>query len=152
MEQNGATYNNIFKVEERKKLLAYTLGEMRKARGLSQKEVAARIEVSQATYSAYERGRNEPPVEIIVRLSYVLDCPIDLLVQRDRLFRNASEAVKQAEDLRAQVAQLEEDLKKSPQENGEAAAMIEMMKKLSDALIETNRRADASLAINDPLG
>lgn len=151
MMQNEAKYNNLFTLEERKKIIAQSIGELRKAKGLSQKEVAGEIGVSQATYSAYERGRNEPPAEILVRLSYLFNCPVDVLVQRDRLYRDASEAIRQAEQYRAQIAQLEEELAKNDGENETAKAMLDLMQKLSEALTQTAQRPDIAKQINDPL-
>ena len=151
MMQNEAKYNNLFTLEERKKIIAQSIGELRKAKGLSQKEVAGEIGVSQATYSAYERGRNEPPAEILVRLSYLFNCPVDILVQRDRLYRDASEALKQAEQYRAQIAQLEGELAKNDGENETAKAMLDLMQKLSEAITQTAQRPDIAKQINDPL-
>lgn len=151
MMQNEAKYNNLFTLEERKKIIAQSIGELRKAKGLSQKEVAGEIGVSQASYSAYERGRNEPPAEILVRLSYLFNCPVDILVQRDRLYRDASEALKQAEQYRAQIAQLEGELAKNDGENETAKAMLDLMQKLSEALTQTAQRPDIAKQINDPL-
>ena len=59
MEEMQPKYNNLFTIEERKRIIAQTMGELRKAKGLSQKEVAAEVGISQATYSAYERGRSD---------------------------------------------------------------------------------------------
>lgn len=151
MEQNEAKYNNLFTIEERKKIIAQTMGDLRKAKGLSQKEAAAEIGISQATYSAYERGRNEPPAEILVRLSYLFKCPVDILVQKDRLYRNASDALKQAEQYRAEMAQLEAALAEKDGNNETAKALLELMGKVNDALIQTAQRADIAKAINDPL-
>lgn len=151
MMQNEAKYNNLFTLEERKKIIAQSIGELRKAKGLSQKEVAGEIGVSQATYSAYERGRNEPPAEILVRLSYLFNCPVDILVQRDRQYRDASDALKQAEQLQAQMLQLEEELAKNNGDNETAKAMMELMKKLGEALAQTAQRPDIATKMNDPL-
>ena len=43
--------------------------------------------MKQGTYSTYENGRTELPIEILVRLSYLYNIPIDAIVQRDRLYR-----------------------------------------------------------------
>lgn len=151
MEQNEAKYNNLFTQEERKKIIAQAMGELRKSKGLSQKEVAAEIGISQATYSAYERGRNEPPAEILVRLSYLFNCPVDILVQRDRLYRTSNDALKQAEQYRTEMAQLEAALAKKDGDNETTKALLELMGKLNDALIQTAQRPDIATAINDTL-
>ena len=151
MSQNEEKYENIFTVEERKRIIAQAMRELRKAKGISQKEAAGEIGISQATYSAYERGRNEPPAEILVRLSYLFDCSVDILVQRDRLYRSASDALKQAEQLRAEMAQLEKALAENEGENETAKSLLFLMDKLNEALIQTTLRPDIARAIDDPL-
>ena len=141
-------YNNLFTIEERKQIIAQSMGELRKATGLSQKEAAGKIGISQATYSAYERGRNEPPAEILVRLSYLFNCPIDILVQRDRLFRDANEALKQAEQYRAEIAQLEAAIAESNGDNETARAMVSLLGKLNETLVQVAQRPDIANAIN----
>lgn len=151
MAQNEVQYTNLFTVEERKKIIAQAMSDLRKASHLSQKEAAAQIGISQATYSAYERGRNEPPAEILVRLSYLFNCPVDILVQRDRRYRDASDAIKQAKQYRAELAQLETALAENGGDNETTKAMLAMMGKLSDALIQTAQNADISKKINETL-
>ena len=151
MVHKDLKYNNLFTVEERKKIIAQSMADLRKSTGLSQKEAAASIGISQATYSAYERGRNEPPAEILVRLSYLFKCPIDILVQRDRVYRDANDALKQVEQLHAQMLQLEEDMSKTGGENETAKAMMEVMKKMGEALVQTAQRPDFVSKLEDPL-
>lgn len=141
-------YNNLFTIEERKQIIAQSMGELRKATGLSQKEAAGKIGISQATYSAYERGRNEPPAEILVRLSYLFNCPIDILVQRDRLYRDANEALKQAEQYRAEIAQLEAAIAEGNGDNETARAMVSLLGKLNETLVQVAQRPDIANAIN----
>lgn len=151
MGQHEVKYNNLFTVEERKKIVAQTMGELRKAKGLSQKEVAAAIDVSQATYSAYERGRNEPPIEIIVRLSYLFGCPVDILVQKERLFRNAADVVKQAEQLTEEIEQLKKAMAENGGDNETAAKMLTLLEQLNNALSQTAQRPDIAAKIKKPL-
>lgn len=151
MVQNEEKYENVFTVEERKLIIAQAMRELRKGKGISQKEAAGEIGISQATYSAYERGRNEPPAEILVRLSYLFDCPVDILVQRDRLYRTAGDALKQAAQLRAEIAELEKALVESDNENETAKTMLELLSKLNEALIQTAQRPDIAQAIDNPL-
>jgi transcriptional regulator with XRE-family HTH domain len=49
---------------------------IRKRRGLTQEQLAARIERSAETVSALERGRNMPTLGILRRLAVALDVPI----------------------------------------------------------------------------
>lgn len=151
MDQNALPYNNIFTVEDRKKIIAQTMRELRKAKGFSQKEVAAQVEISQATYSAYERGRNEPPAEILVRLSYVFNCPVDVLIQRDRLYRNAGDALKMFAATQAQIVELEAALASGEQDNPAVREMLAALKKMLGMMEQTMQRADIAQALDEPL-
>ncbi len=82
-------YQCQFTVEERKGLISQMLREFRVGAGLSQKEVAAAIQVKPTTYNTYETGRTEPPAEILVRLSHLYRISIDILVARDRIYRTS---------------------------------------------------------------
>ena len=150
MEQNEVTYNNLFTIEERKKIIAQTMRELRKRSGMSQKEIAAKIDVSQAAYSAYERGRNEPPAEMLVRLSYVFGCSIDVLVQKDRVYRDAEEALKQVAQCQGELAKMRAELA-DMEGKEEAKAMVELLEKFSDILMRTVQDTDIAQAIDNPL-
>ena len=151
MELDEAKYSNLFTTEERKLIIAQTMAELRKVKGLSQKEVAAQIGVSQATYSAYERGRNEPPAEVLVRLSYLFGCSLDILMQRERTYRTAADALKQAEQYRDQLAELKEELSKKEGDTELASAILELVGKLNEAVIQTAQRPDIAVELETPL-
>ena len=133
-------YECIFSDEERKQLLSQSLANLRKGKGLSQKEVAATLGISQATYSTYERGRTEPPMELLVRLSYYYGVSLDVIAQRDRLVRNAVEAQKQLDDVKKQMQELAELGADSP----EAKALLEAM----SGLLEVTERLQNASIIN----
>ena len=94
MENKGISYDNIYTVAERKQLIAEMLKTHRQINKYTQKEVAEHIGVNAETYATYERGRNEPPAEILVRLAFLYDVPIDFLVQRDNLYKDEKTALK----------------------------------------------------------
>ena len=133
-------YECIFSDEERKQLLSQSLANLRKGKGLSQKEVAAALGISQATYSTYERGRTEPPMELLVRLSYYYGVSLDVIAQRDKLVRNAVEAQKQLDDVKKQMQELAELGADSP----EAKALLEAM----SGLLEVTERLQNASIIN----
>lgn len=126
-------YNNLFTVAERKQIIAETMTAMRKDKGISQKEAAAAVGVSQTAYSAWECGRNEPPVEMLVRLSYLFDCTTDLLLQRDMQFRTLQGAEKQLEEFKAQFAELDEYMK----DNGNVTPEIMALRNAMGALVDS---------------
>ena len=133
-------YECIFSDEERKQLLSQSLASLRKGKGLSQKEVATALGISQATYSTYERGRTEPPMELLVRLSYFYGVSLDIIAQRDRLVRNAVEAQKQLDDVKKQMQELAE----LGAENPEAKALLDAM----SGLLEVTERLQNASIIN----
>lgn len=94
MENKGISYDNIYTVAERKKLIAEMLKTHRQINKYTQKEVAEHIGINAETYATYERGRNEPPAEILVRLAFLYNVPIDCLVQRDNLYKDEKTALK----------------------------------------------------------
>ena len=63
----------------------YMLGEriatFRKRAGISQAELAKRINVSTSTIGMYEQGRREPSIEVLIALSEEFNVTIDVLVK-----------------------------------------------------------------------
>lgn len=58
--------------------------KLRKARGLKQTEVAARIGVSWRGYQNYELGLREPRMSVLVALADFYDLSLDELICRER--------------------------------------------------------------------
>ena len=58
--------------------------EMRKARNLTQKDVAAEIGISWRAYQNYERGVQEPTLSTLIALADFFDVSLDDLVCRER--------------------------------------------------------------------
>ena len=94
MKNNAVTYNNLFTVPERKEMIADMLKIYRQINKFTQLEIAEKLGINAQTYATYERGRNEPPAEILVRLSYLYNVPVDLLIQRDNLYKDKNSAKK----------------------------------------------------------
>lgn len=57
---------------------------LRKKAGLSQAELAKRINVSASAIGMYEQGRREPSIEVLIALSEEFDTTIDALVNPSR--------------------------------------------------------------------
>ncbi|OYW46818.1 MAG: transcriptional regulator [Sphingomonadales bacterium 32-68-7] len=55
------------------------LGDMRKARGLSQGELAERIEVSRQTINAVEADKYDPSLPMAYRLAAFFELPVEEL-------------------------------------------------------------------------
>ena len=56
--------------------------ELRKNMGLSQKEVADKLELSTSTYCDYENSRREPMYEILIQIADFFQVPLDYLLER----------------------------------------------------------------------
>lgn len=56
---------------------------LRKEKGLKQEEMAALVGVSRATWSDYERGKNEPNISAIIKIADYFRLGIDELLRGD---------------------------------------------------------------------
>ena len=81
-------------------MLSENLKKFRKAKGLSQEELATKINVVRQTISKWEKGLSVPDSEMLVTLSEVLETPVSTL-----LGETVVEA--QADDLKAIAEKLE---------------------------------------------
>lgn len=57
---------------------------LRQAHSLSQKELAAKLDVSQNTVASYETGRTEPGVAMLAKLAIIFDVTTDYLIGVER--------------------------------------------------------------------
>jgi transcriptional regulator with XRE-family HTH domain len=68
----------------KKPLLATGMGdrikELRKVRGWSQRDLAARANVSQTRLSRYESGTHQAPLRALIRIAHTLAVPVDALL------------------------------------------------------------------------
>lgn len=62
--------------------LSERLKQLRQSNNLSQKEVAARLDISPSIVSGYETGERTPSVENLLALSYLYKCSTDYLLGR----------------------------------------------------------------------
>jgi len=56
------------------------LKNLRIQNNLSQKELASKIDLSSNIVCEYEKGRSQPSIETLIKLSRILNCSIDYLV------------------------------------------------------------------------
>ena len=137
MENKFAPYECQFTADDRKEFIAESITQLRKMSKLSQKEVASLLGVTQATYSTYERGRTEPPAEILVRLSYLFKTPVDVIVQVDRTAKTREDTQAQIDDLRQNMARLEEIKDGIPEQMQdimkEMGALLNQVEKLNNS-------------------
>ena len=73
------------------------LKRLRKQRGLTQKELAKRINKSASAISSYELNVQIPPVDILVSIAYVLNVSLDYLVGIDQSITYSSKNLTQSQ-------------------------------------------------------
>lgn len=58
------------------------LKELRLKSGMSQQDIAIKLDVTPATISGYERGERTPSLSIVLKLSYIYNCSVDYILGR----------------------------------------------------------------------
>lgn len=66
--------------KDRMEVVGKNLFFFRRQSGLSQKDLCKVLECAPQTYSGYEKGLHEPPIEVLVRLAYLYDISLDFLL------------------------------------------------------------------------
>ncbi len=54
--------------------------ELREARGYTQRELAAMLEMLQPQYFRYETGRRDIPTELLIRLAEIYEVSVDYIL------------------------------------------------------------------------
>ncbi len=137
MTKDLGEYKCQFTVDERKEIIAQMLREVRIANKLSQKEVAALIQVKPGAYNTYETGRTEPPAEVLVRLSYLYQKPVDALVAKDKLYRTSKDLADLFEAAKSEIAALEQQMVDSGKDEPALVAMKDAMKAMVEQMQKT---------------
>lgn len=81
-------------------MLSENIRNFRKAKGLSQEELAAKLNVVRQTVSKWETGLSVPDAELLVALSEALETPVGVLL-------GETAALPQADDIKAIAEKLE---------------------------------------------
>jgi transcriptional regulator with XRE-family HTH domain len=63
--------------------ISFNIRCLRELKKLSQEQMADELNITRARLGAYEEGRNEPPIEILIRLSEYFHVSIDAMVKAD---------------------------------------------------------------------
>lgn len=148
MDSTQNAYNGEFTIEERKAMTAQVLQQLRKGKKLSQKEVAAIVKIPATTYNTYESGRTEPPMEILVRLSYLYGVPVDFIVQRNRTFVTDDDINRQLAAYKEQIAEMDQAMAEGDIDNPLAVSLLDMLKKLTDAMTRISQTVAARKTSN----
>ena len=57
------------------------LRDLREDNDLTQKELAEKLHISQNTYSQYENGVRQLPIDVLIALSYIYDVSTDYILR-----------------------------------------------------------------------
>ncbi len=63
--------------------ISFNIRHLRELKKLSQEGLADELQITRARLGAYEEARNEPPIEILIKLSDYFNISIDALVKTD---------------------------------------------------------------------
>ena len=151
MEKMQIAYKGEFTVEQRKIMTAQALQELRKAQKLSQKEVAAYLNIPATTYNTYESGRTEPPIEILVRLSHLYNMPIDFIVQRDRTYGTADDVGRQMAEVKAVMQEIDQQITENGPSDPNFQMVLDTLNKLADAMNAYVQTDSVKKALEKPL-
>ena len=77
---NNLRYNKCIRVQGVINMFGKRLRRLRKAKDLTQKELAEKIDINRATLAGYETKGVEPPHRTLINLAEELDCSIDYLL------------------------------------------------------------------------
>ena len=63
--------------------IASNIRFLRQMKGLSQEQLADELRITRSRVGGYEEARNEPPIDILIRLSEYFHVAIDAMVRGD---------------------------------------------------------------------
>lgn len=90
------------------------LKELRKARALTQRDIADMLGVNRTTYTKYESDASEPPLETLYKLADYFDVSLDYLLEKSDIKNTpAPEGLTDAEEQLLQAFRKLNDIEKS---------------------------------------
>ncbi len=60
------------------------LKELRKQKGIKQKEIADYLQMATMTYCGYETGKREPTIDTLIKLANYFNCSVDELIGNEK--------------------------------------------------------------------
>lgn len=86
-------------------MFAENLKNIRKSRGLTQNELAVRLNVVRQTVSKWEKGLSVPDAEMLIRMSDLLEIPVsELLGSKIEIETDSNEIAEQLSRINEQLA------------------------------------------------
>ncbi|MBR3974555.1 MAG: helix-turn-helix domain-containing protein [Clostridia bacterium] len=96
-------------------MLNENIKNLRKAKGLSQEELAIKLNVVRQTVSKWEKGLSVPDCEMLIRLAEVLETPVNVLLDKTVESEDTSEIkiiANKLEIVNEQIAEYNENRRK----------------------------------------
>ncbi len=62
--------------------LPNVLKELRRNKGMTQKEIAQELKITDRTYGHYETGKREPSIDMLIEIADYYNISLDILVGR----------------------------------------------------------------------
>ena len=85
------------------------LKELRKEKGITQEQVAEKLNVSARTVSRWETGRNMPDISLLVEIAELFDVTIPEIINGERKDETMNEEVKEVARKMADYAETEKE-------------------------------------------
>ena len=82
-------------------ILGQRLKELREEKGLTQKQVAAALNLNTVTYLHYEKAQREPPLSVLADMAKFFDVSVDYLLRRTDIPETADEILKRVKKRQA---------------------------------------------------
>ena len=121
--------------DERRRIIANTLKNLRIKNGYKQKDIAELLQISQSNYSGYEVGKYEIKAETLVRLSFLYKISLDDLMSKHQLYPSLENALKDYESMKANLEEMKKDFPNSKHaDNPLAKAMMDFLENMEIAL------------------
>lgn len=108
-----------------------TMRTIRKAKGMTMKELGEKVGVAEVTVSFYETGKREPSLEVLCKIADELDVSLDMLVRGKEKDRH---------DGRSLDSLMKEYRSKSPEELEYFAVMLQAV--IADKRFQDHLRQD----------
>lgn len=92
------------------------LKELRKIKGLTQKELGKRVQLAESTIGMYERGERSPDIETLVNFATILMATTDYLTGKSNHPRLTSDEDREYDQKTMELIKIVEELPKDIQE------------------------------------
>ena len=64
------------------------LRELRVINNLTQQDISKKLEIQQQTYCNYEKGKTQPPIELLIKIANFFNVSLDYLCENEQTTKN----------------------------------------------------------------